>query len=153
MSNTSVSASSSTQNKSSSNFSSTSSNATISEATRNRLNQISNRLSEQLSKKGSNVSTYIKFESDGCRKVIKFDPARTEEVQVTYPGTSKAVNRVNLYGNEIVDGKVQGSELACWTASATAAKDVIKMFKLGCVTLDIIRHRMDKSTYYDVQPA
>lgn len=99
------------------------------------------------------MSTYIKFESDGCRKVIKFDPARTEEVQVTYPGTSKAVNRVNLYGNEIVDGKVQGSELACWTASATAAKDVIKMFKLGCVTLDIIRHRMDKSTYYDVQPA
>lgn len=147
---TSTSASSSTQNKSPS--LSTSSHATISAETRNRLNEISNRLNEQTAKKGSNVSSYIKFDHDGCRKVIRFDPNRVEETQVTYPGSDRAVNRVNFFGHELINDKPQTEEPACWTASATAAKDVIKMFKLGCTTLEVTRHQMDKSTFYDVQP-
>lgn len=63
----------------------------LSEQTKNKLNQISAKIDEQLSKKGKTVSTYIKFDYDGCRKVLKFDPNRTEETEVDYPNTTAPV--------------------------------------------------------------
>jgi hypothetical protein len=125
----------------------------LSDDTRNRLNQISNNLNAQLSKKGSNITSYIKFDSDGCHKIIRFDPEKTEEVEVQFPGAPKPVKRVNLFGHEIVNGQVQGIEISCWTASPTAARDVLKLFKLNCFTAEITRHNMEKTnTFYDVQP-
>lgn len=149
---TSTSASASSTQKTSASKGTTSS-VILSEETKNRLNQISNNLNAQLSKKGSNITSYIKFDTDGCHKIIRFDPEKTEEVEVQFPGAPKPVKRVNLFGHEIVNGQVQGTEISCWTASPTAARDVLKLFKMNCFTAEITRHNMEKTnTFYDVQP-
>lgn len=150
MVNTSSGTSSSTINKNSSAH--TSSSATLSEESRRRLDEMQAKLNARLSKKGP-AGSYIKWDSDGCRRIIQFDPNRFEETEVPFPRSTKPVPRVNLWGQEVIDGKAQGTELACITVSPTLAKDIFKMFKLGVTVLDITRHGMGKSdTWYDVQP-
>jgi hypothetical protein len=116
------------------------------------------KLDNDIKPKSTN-SKFFKF-TTGEDKCVSFDMDKVERIVVKYPPKegeteSKPTNRVKfMIKIAHSDGTItDDTEEVEWTASETAAKEVIKWMKKGFFLLDVHREGSGKNdTKYDISP-
>jgi hypothetical protein len=130
------------------------SRSALSDEQKRKLDKLDNEI-----KPRSTNSKFFKFTA-GEDKCVLFDTDKVERIVVKYPPKegeteSKPTNRVKfMIKIAHSDGTItEDTEEVEWTASETAAKEVIKWMKKGFFLLDVHREGSGKNdTKYDISP-